>query len=109
MTGIFSEWARSMSTLVRFTTACISGLDRDSFMKSFCMSCTTKAVLVRLIGGKGAPFMLAPFCVCRGYNVFGLPFIFSKNVVGRDTAVKSHQFWEFDLISRHVLDAVSDA
>ena len=92
-----------------FHKACISGLDRDSFMKSFCMSCTTKAVLVRLIGGKGAPFMLAPFCVCRGYNVFGLPFIFSKNLVGRDTAVKSHQFWEFDLISRHVLDAVSDA
>jgi hypothetical protein len=53
--------------------------------------------------------MLAPFCVCRGYNVLGLPFIFSKIVVGRDIAVKSHQFWELDLISRLVLDAVSDA
>ena len=38
---------------------------QDSFMKSFCMSCNTKAVLARLIGVKGAAFMLVPFRICR--------------------------------------------
>jgi hypothetical protein len=32
-------------------------------MKSFCMSCNTKAVFDRLIGGNGAPFITTPFSV----------------------------------------------
>src|SRR5262249_55569220 len=55
--------ARSMRFFVRFTTACISGFDSDAFMKSFCMSCNTKAVFDRPIGGNGAPFITTPFSV----------------------------------------------
>src|SRR2546430_16101414 len=50
-----------MRALVRFTTACIAGLASDALMKSFCMSCNTKAVFARPIGGNGAPFIVAPF------------------------------------------------
>src|ERR671923_3054469 len=63
MTGIGRERARSMSALVRLTTACISGLNNDALMKSFCMSCNTKAVLDRPIGGNGAPLITTPFSV----------------------------------------------
>src|SRR5439155_3342997 len=63
MTGIGKAWARSMRSLVRFTTAFISGFDSDAFMKSFCMSCSTKAVFDRPIGGNGAPLITTPFSV----------------------------------------------
>ena len=49
-----------MRALVRCTTARIAGLDNDALMKSFCMSCNTKAVLDRPIGGNGAPFIFLP-------------------------------------------------
>jgi hypothetical protein len=54
-----------MRDLVRLTTACISGLDSDDLMKSFCMSCNTSAVFDRPMGGKGAPFMSVPFDVLK--------------------------------------------
>jgi hypothetical protein len=39
----------------------MAGLESDALMKSFCMSCNTKAVFDRPIGGNGAPLIVVPF------------------------------------------------
>jgi hypothetical protein len=39
----------------------MAGFESDALMKSFCMSCNTKAVFARPIGGNGAPFITTPF------------------------------------------------